>query len=278
MAHIVVYLQRTPQGLHPASAVATCWARDIASERGATVTAFCPGDAGVVDRGIATAAGRFGADIVVFGGPGGLHRLCERLQPTHVLVPYSDEGIEATANLPGGPLVPRWIDSESPPLQGADAITGVVAGTLPWHRSSLTLEAEYEGDVDHVDLPAWVEAVDPDAASPSFLVTAPGDVGFVSEHELDRVVEQRLAQLGGSAVDDDTIAAAQDGTYLRLQRGSDSLPQIVATRGPGSRLIVLVGPDAVFDPSWANADLVFGGAWPEVLDDLLGGPWETAHG
>ena len=50
MAHIVVYLQRTPHGLHPASAVGLCWARDIASERGATVTAVCPGDAGEFDR------------------------------------------------------------------------------------------------------------------------------------------------------------------------------------------------------------------------------------
>ena len=67
MAHILVYLQRTPGGLHPASSVALCRARDIASERGATITAICRGDAGPLDKGVAAAASRFGADVLVWG-------------------------------------------------------------------------------------------------------------------------------------------------------------------------------------------------------------------
>ena len=64
MAHILVYAQRTPQGIHPASAAALCLARDIASDRGATITAVCPGDAGRADQFVIGAVSRYGADLL----------------------------------------------------------------------------------------------------------------------------------------------------------------------------------------------------------------------
>ena len=64
MAHILVYAQRTPQGIHPARAAALCLARDIASDRGATVTAVCPGDAGRADQFVIGAVSRYGADLL----------------------------------------------------------------------------------------------------------------------------------------------------------------------------------------------------------------------
>ena len=44
MASLIVHVLRAPAGIHPASAVALCVARDLATERGATGTALAMGD------------------------------------------------------------------------------------------------------------------------------------------------------------------------------------------------------------------------------------------
>lgn len=281
MAHIVAYLQRTPQGLHPASAAALCWGRDIASERGASLTAVCRGDAGIFDRGTLAAAARFGADVVLFGGATAMQHLQERLNPAHVLVPWTEEGKRAVADLPTGPVVARWLDRPHPPWTGADAVTGVIAGTLPWHAFTQQLEAEYEGDVDDVELPDWLEsgATMADGADPPlFQVAAEGDIGYVAPDGLDQVVVHRLHRLGAHRVTLEEIGEASSGTYVLLQPGAGPLPDVVSHRAVGTRLIVMPGPEATVDSTWSGADWVFAGAWPDVLDQLLGGPWGTAHG
>lgn len=281
MAHIVVYLQRTPHGLHPASAVGLCWARDLASERGASLTAVCPGDAGVLDRATLQAAARFGADVVLFCGPRGLDHLQERLNPVHVMVPWTAEGVAAASGLPGGPVTPRLIGSTSPPYAGADAVTGIIAGVLPWHRFEVELEAEYEGDVDDVPLPPWVEqeiAVAERGPTPVFQLAADGDICFVAPGPLDKVVQRRLRALGADPASWDEVFASEHGTYLCLVPAAGPVPQDLAGRGPGSRVIVLPGPRCRIDNSWSLVDWVFQGSWPEVIGRLIDGPWETAHG
>lgn len=279
MAHIVVYLQRTPQGLHPASAVALCWARDIATERGATVTAVAHGDAGAFDHGILQAAGRFGADIVLFIGPHGMRHLHDRLHPVHVLVPWTAEGRAAGADLPSGPVIPRWIERPNPPFGGADAVTGVVAGTLPWSLHGEALEAEYEGDVDEATLPAWIEAASTEASRegpPTFRVAAEGDVGFGgTTTRLEDAVLSQLARRSAVHVSVDELLASRGGTFLWFE---GTLPRVLEDRSPSVRIIALPGPHGAFDPSWSLADWVFGGTWSDALDRLLSGPWGTAHG
>jgi hypothetical protein len=288
MAHIVVYLQRTPHGLHPASAVGLCWARDLASERGASLTAVCPGDAGALDRATLSAAARFGADVVLFCGPHGLDHLQERLNPVHVLVPWTAEGVAAASGLPGGPVMPRFIGSSSPPYASADAVTGIVAGVLPWHRLDVELEAEYEGDVDDVPLPPWIEVeVAHRGSPPVFQLGAEGQIGYVAPGPVDKLVERRLRALGADPATWDDVFSANSGTYVCLVPAAGPVPQDLAGRGPGSRVIMLPGPRCRVDTSWSFVDWVFQGSWPEVIAALItplrgspgiDGPRETAQG
>jgi hypothetical protein len=287
MAHILVYLQRTPQGLHPASAAALCVARDIASERGATVTAIASGDAGAFDRGTLAAANRFGADIVMFGGPRSLDELQERLHPVHVLTPWTPEGIAAVQDLPGGPAVLRWLDRREPPWAGADAITGLVAGALPWHGFEETLEAEYAGDVDQAPLPDWIEAAAERvraSAAPVFQIAGDEPIGYVAPDMLDPTLERRLQALGAERTRLEDIVGCDGGTYLLLAPGAGPIAEEhLVGRAPGTRVLLLPGPDANVDATWAGADWVFRGPWPDVVDTLIqattaGGPWRMGTG
>jgi hypothetical protein len=278
MAHILVYLQRTPGGLHPASAVALCRARDIASDRGATITAMGSGDAGALDKGVAAAAGRFGADVLVFGGPKGLRALFDQLNPVHVLVPWTDEGVAAAEGLPSGPATPRWLTTRQPAWGGADAVTAVVAGTLPWHAQSESLEAEYQADVDEVAQPPWVpEAVAAcgEATAPVFTVGGRGPVRFVAARPPDADTQSALARLGARASTVDE-AAADAGTVLWLS--NEAVPPALAQRPVTARLVVLPGEHASLHPSWRAADWVLAGPRPGALGTLLDGPWTSPHG
>lgn len=277
MAHIAVQLQRTPQGLHPASAVALCWARDIGSTRGATVNALCSGDAGSADASIVAAAARFGADVLLFGGPSGLRNLCERLNPVHVLVPYTPMGVAAASELELGPLVPRWIERRSPPYATADAITAIVAGVKPWHRYEAELDPEYEGDVDAVSLPAFAPKDGP--PPPTFdLGAAP--LGYVASESLDPLVVNALAGLGAQASTWDEAPHRTGGTTLLLM-GPQGLPASLETREDTGRVVVLTGPDparstAGVPRSWQRVDWVLPGLWSDVIASLREGPWTEA--
>jgi hypothetical protein len=280
MAHILVYLQRTPQGLHPASAVALCFARDLGSERGATVTGVCAGDAGELDRAMVGGAGRYGADNMVFCGPGGIERLQERLQPVHVLAPWTAEGIAAMQGLPTGPMLPRWIDDRRPDWGAPDAVTGIIAGMLPWHDFDEQLEAEYQGDVDQVPMPEWVkEAAMPlSPAGTQPLVLAQPEIGYVAPAAIDADLRAKLTATGAKPSLVEDVARAESGSYLWLAPGAGALPDVLSRRGPGSRVVLLPGPDGIFDPSWALADWVLPGVWPKVLGLLQSPPWRRALG
>lgn len=273
MAHILVYLQRTPGGLHPASAVALCRARDIGSDRGASITAMCSGDAGALDRGLAAAAGRFGADVLVFGGPKGLRALYDQLNPVHVLVPWTDEGLAVAEGLPSGSAVPRWLTTRQPAWGGADAVTAVVAGTMPWHTLGEALEAEYQSEVDEVQQPSWVaetSAAYAESAPPVFTVGGRGPVRYVAARAPDGELQSALARVGAvaSASDDDV---ATSGTLLWLS--AEPVPPALAQRPVSTRLVVLPGEHASLHPSWRAADWVLSGPRAAALGTLLDSPW-----
>ena len=278
MAHILVYLQRTPSGLHPGSAVALCRARDIASDRGATLTAICSGDAGALDRGMAQAAGRFGADVLVFGGPRGLVALHDQLNPVHVLVPWTDEGLAQVEGLSSGPPVPRWMTTRQPAWGGADAVTAVVAGLLPWHGFGEVLEAEYQADVDEVTHPSWVAEVSAAAAQdtpPVFGVGGHGPVRWVSPRTPDGDTQTVLRRLGAELAGPEDAAAAA-GTVLWLS--GDPVPPSLTRRPLATRLVVLPGEHAGLDPSWRTADWVLSGPRAAALGAILDSPWASLSG
>jgi hypothetical protein len=280
MAHILVYLQRTPSGLHPASAVALCRARDIGSDRGASITAMCSGDAGALDRGIAAAAGRFGADVLVFGGPHGLESLFEQLHPVHVLVPWTDEGMTASEGLPSGPATPRWLTTRQPAWGGADAVTAVVAGTMPWHALGETLVAEYQAEVDEVQQPSWVAEISvayAEGSPPVFAVGGRGPVCFLAARPPDADTQSALARLGahGSASDG---AAVSEGAGTVLWLSAEPVPPVLAQRPASVRLVVLPGEHASLHPSWRAADWVLAGPRAAALGTILDSPWMPLHG
>jgi hypothetical protein len=280
MAHILVYLQRTPGGLHPASAVALCRARDIGSDRGASITAVCSGDAGALDRGIAVAAGRFGADVLVFGGPGGLRSLYEQLNPVHVLVPWTDEGLAAAEGLPSGPAVPRWLTTRQPAWGGADAVTAVVAGTMPWHALGETLEAEYQAEVDEVQQASWVSeaaAAHAEGSPPVFAVGGRGPVRFMAARPPDADTQSALVRLGALPTSSDDPATASEGAGTLLWLSAEAVPPALAERPVSVRLVVLPGEHAGLHPSWRAADWVLSGPRATALGTILDSPWAPPH-
>lgn len=277
MAHILVYLQRTPGGLHPASAIALCRARDIGSDRGASITALCPGDAGALDRGIAVAAGSFGADVLVFGGHGGLAALYQHLNPVHVLVPWTDEGLAAAEGLPSGPAVPRWLTTRQPAWGGADAVTAVVAGTMPWHTQGEMLEAEYQADVDEVEQPSWVSELSAalaDGPAPTFTVAGPGPMRWIAPRAPDPDTQAMLARL--RAEPSEAADLGSPGTILWLS--AEPVPLALVHRPVTLRLIVLPGEHAGLDPSWRAADWVLSGPRAAALGAMLDSPWARLQG
>lgn len=279
MAHILVYLERTPRGLHPASALALCVARDIASNRGASVTAVCPGDAGDLDAGITRAAARFGADVMVFASPTGLVETVERLRPVHLLAPWTPHGLAAVGETDLGPAVPRWVERARPPGAGADTVTGIVAGALPWHTFDTTLDPEYLGPVDTVKLPGWVApivaAVDQDSA-PGFSMVPKGGLHYVAPRNADAAVHKTLEQLGAQLVTEDDIDALAEGALLFFADGTQPLPDALQQCPATTRSVVFAGPDATVDPSWMYADLVVPGAWAQAVARLHEPLWSAA--
>ncbi|MCH9681378.1 MAG: hypothetical protein K0V04_08095 [Deltaproteobacteria bacterium] len=280
MAHILVYLQRTPGGLHPASAVALCRARDIASDRGATLTAIGSGDIGKLDHGIAIAAGHFGADVLVFGGPHGLAELCEQLNPVHVLVPWTTEGLAAAEGLPSGPPVPRWLTTTQPAWGGADSITAVVAGTLPWHVHEETLEAEYQADVDEVKPPAWVatveEALGSDDTPPVLTVLGGGAVRWVCSRPVDAQTTAVLERLDAKPASSADEAVESGDTILWLS--AEPIPLVLSDRPAHKRLVVIPGAETGLDPTWQAAEWVLPGSRPDALATLVDSPFDRRDG
>jgi hypothetical protein len=275
MAHLLVHLQRTSLGLHPASAAGLCLARDFADARGATVTALCAGDGKRLDEGIARAAGRFGADVLMFCGPEGLEEMAERLQPVHVLAPWTPEGLAALQGLPGGPAIPRWIDKERPRLE-ADSVSAIVSGALPWHHFDQVLEPEFLGAVDTVPMPPWVSQFPPDRDVPVFAMLGPGPLRYLAPNGLPERVVDALHRHQMEKAEIADVERDPTGTFVWFGSDETRLPEVLGQRSPTARLVVLPGGDAGLDASWSGADLVVPGTWTEALGRLHEPLWRTA--
>jgi hypothetical protein len=278
MGHVIVYLQRTTRGLHPGSLVALCVAREVADARGAAVLSLCLGDAGAFDDRVVIEASRAGTDQLVFLGPEGIQKLMRRLQPRHVLSPYTREASSVLAQAGIGPMVGRWIGGPPGPTKLEPAI-GVVAGTLPWQQAPLLIEAEFESDVSQVELPDWLVAA---AERATDLTTTheqpPLDYCHPGKDPLDPETLAALAALGAYAVDEAQLGTLRDATVLWFDQGS-GLPISLFERSPGVRVILLAGDRAIsgpIDSSWGLADYVLTGVWPVVLRQFGGAAWKTA--
>ncbi len=266
MAHILVQVERVPQGIHPASAMALCLARSTSSIRGATLVAVCSGDAGVFDKVVSREANRFGADMLLFVGPDGLATLQQRLRAVHVIVPYTADGIASGANLIGGAPVPRWLDTQTPDWSLSDPVTALVAGVLPWYDLPGVLEPEFEEDVGHVRVPGWTNQ--PPSSTKNRLVC-------VGPSDLDFNIRERLTGIGATWVDPSYASHHEVGTLVWLDAGPAGLPATLSTRAPGARVVLLPGASASVSQSWLCADWVIGGPWDQATRQLASDAWRT---
>lgn len=266
MAHILVYAQRTPQGIHPASATALCLARDIGSERGATVTAVCPGDAGRADQFVIGAVSRYGADLLTFLGPAGMRPLYERLRPLLIFVPYTEEGLAAAEVIGAGEPEPLWLHDPEVEWDRLASVTALVTGVLPWYELPAIIDAEYDNEASLVDLPEWVAKIDQH--------TGRGPLRFFADPDLDAVTRATLGSLGAKQVGPEYLEQHTNGTLLWLSKAEAGLPEALVQRGPGARVMLFPGADAEVHPSWMRADWIVPGAWPEAVKQLHSDLWK----
>ncbi len=266
MAHILVYAQRTPQGIHPASATALCLARDIASERGATITAVCPGDAGRADQFVLGGVSRYGADLLTFLGPAGMRPLYERLRPLLVFVPFTDEGLAAIDLLNAGPPEPLWLQEPEVEWDRLASFTALLAGALPWYELPSIIDAEYDNEASLVDLPDWVGRIDQHNGR--------GPLRFFADADLDAATRASLLSLGAQQVGSEYFEQHASGTLLWLSKAEAGLPEALLSRSPGARVMLLTGETSEVHPSWTRADWVMPGPWPEAVKQLHSDLWK----
>ncbi|HEY8375407.1 MAG TPA: hypothetical protein VIK91_02910 [Nannocystis sp.] len=264
MAHILVYAQRTPHGIHPASAAALCVARDIGSERGATISAVCPGDGGRADQFVIGAVSRYGADLLTFLGPAGIRPLYTRLHPLIIFVPYTEEGLSVIESL-GAPEV-LWLQDPEVEWDRLASLTAVVSGVLPWYELPSIIDAEYDNEASLIELPEWVAKIEQHGAR--------GPLRYFNREDLDQATRAALASLGAKPVGPEYLEQHQSGSLLWFGGPQAPLPKALESRAPGARVVLFPGEDAEPDPSWMRADWVLGGAWPEAVKQLHSELWK----
>lgn len=264
MAHILVYAQRTPQGIHPASAAALCLARDIGTERGATVSAVCPGDAGRADQFVIGAVSRYGADLLTFLGPTGLRPLFDRLHPLLVFVPFTEEGLAAGESI--GASETLWLQEPEVEWARLAGLSAVVAGTLPWYELPSIIDAEYDNEASLVALPEWVARAEQHHGR--------GPLRHYAHDDLDPAIRAALASLGTKPVGPEYLSEHNAGTLLWFGGADLPVPEALASRGPGARVVLFPGEKAQPEPSWTRADWVLPGAWPEAVKQLHSELWK----
>jgi len=268
MAHILVYVQRTPHGIHPASALALCLARDLGSEFGATITALCPGDAGKANSRICRAAGRYGADALLFTGPDGLAALHRRLNPGLILVPWTAEGIAAADKVPGeSGAAPHWLYEPQPEWSSDELVTGIIAGAQAWYDLPTVLDADIESDAHAIETPPWASELEPAPNTP---------LRYLAPHDLDPLTRSNLHSVGAQSVAPDEAASLDRGTLLLLDTGSDAPAAFIEARSPALRVILFPGATPRFHPRWSLAEWVIPGLWPEATRQLRSELWKLS--
>jgi hypothetical protein len=272
MAHVVVYLQRVPQGLHPASALALNMARDVAEARGATITGLALGDGGAFDQFIIEDASRAGADQIIFAGPRGLGGLVDRLRPVFILVPWTAHAcgvLQASGfDLP----TPRWVGGPQEDPLGLEVLTAVLPGALPWVQAPLLVEPEYEGAIAEAPLPTWIH----DLATPTGQRWRDDAVRFVVPAAAPAALLDALVAFGATAIAPEEATTLTSGSVLWFDERIDGLPERLVHRDERLRVVLFPGPSDTPTPRWGIADWVLPGNWIEQAVRLAQEPWRNS--
>jgi len=254
--------------MHPGSAAALCVARDLASTRGASVTALCAGDGGEFDGHIERAASRFGADQLYFVGPSGIASMYRRLLPRHVFAPWSPNAISTLASAGIPAPTPHLLSPYTTDSNTLEPTVAVVASHLPWHDLDPdAVEAEFEPDCGSIALPPWVTE---DAH-----LAPGGSVVYAGPPDLDDDCRVWLERIGARSTDPSYANAHRDGTLVWLDAGPAGLPAALADRPAHARVILLPGPTPSVHETWKLADYVLPGPWATVLESLTEQKWQS---
>lgn len=259
MATLLVLVEASPYGIHPASALSLCVARDLASERGATVVASLAPEVPSRDAQVLEEVTRRGADRMVFCSRDQLAEFLPSMAPRAILGPATESSKAQLQALTGQDLTIAWVQG---PVESPEAIEGpiaLMAGTLPWHELQAELIPEYPGDDQLCDLRAMQPARRPDDACP---------LRFTIDPSLDNAqIRAELSLLGATEGQEEESATAPSISIFI----GPTLPEQVQ---PLQRSILIPGDlNGPIQGDWGRADWVLPGTPYDALRGLHSQFW-----
>lgn len=250
MATLLVLLEASPFGIHPASALGLCVARDLASARGATVVASCEAQNPNADAAVLREATRRGADRMIFCDARQLKSLLPAMAPKCALAPATKKSRAKLTEIGGTDLTIAWVQGPADPPGELNGTIALMAGTLPWYELQAEIIPEYPGDDQLCDLR--------EIPIPPVPGHAP-ELRYVIDPELDSTkLRSELSLLGASELHPSDNASAH---CIRICIG-ESLPDYAAE---DQRWILVPG----------NPSLPIAGAWGEAWWVLPGKPYDA---
>ena len=130
------------------------------------------------------------------------------------------------------------------------------------------IDAEYDNEASLVELPEWISRIDTQFGR--------GGLRYFAGHDLDASTRASLTSLGARPAPAEYLEQHDSGTLLWFSSAASGLPAVLGSRGLGARLMFFPGPDAAQHPSWALADWVIAGPWPEAVKQLHSDLWKPA--
>ncbi|MFY0541561.1 hypothetical protein [Nannocystis pusilla] len=179
-------------------------------------------------------------------------------------MPHTEEGLAAAETLGGAEAL--WLQEPEVEWERLASITAIVAGTLPWYELPAIIDAEYDNEASLVDLPEWVARLEQHGGR--------GPLRHFAREDLDQATRAALASIGAKPVGPEYLDQHTGGTLLWLGGPDQPVPDALAARGPGARVILFPGEGAEIDASWTRADWVLPGAWPEAVKQLHSELWK----
>lgn len=270
MAHLLVYVQRTEGGIHPASAVAMCIARELASSKGATLLALCVGrDANPdAEAQIMRQSGRYGADRIHFANAKSIISQVRRIDPILSLAPHTAEGLEFLAQIKTNQRIAHhWQHLPYELPMHLPRLMSVVAGTPPWNNFSTQLTASYEEGLEEIA----------SFSSQSENTAAPQQYCYYSATPLSAKIRDLLKPFSASEVTLEDFAQVQRARLFYFQ-APDATFEIEALklRSPGSQVFLLIDrePTTTVESDWTWADWVIPGPWDKTLAAFHNEMWQ----
>lgn len=259
MATLLVLVEASPYGIHPASALSLCVARDLASERGATVVATTPPQTPAQDARVLQEVTRRGADRMVFCDAAQLVELLPSMGPKCILGPATPASRAQLQALAGDDLTIAWAQGPAEPPGELHGAIALMAGAIPWHELQAEIIPEYPGDNQLCDL-REVEA----ASAPNH---APA-LRFVIDPAMDNPqLRAELSLLGASEL---SPSDPEDGRCIRICIGE----QLPTNASAEQRWILIPGdPTPPIQGEWGLAHWVLPGTAYDALRSLHSQLW-----